>query len=373
VQVVALGYFAPPGGLFHLAMMRLLTHRVAKIVAQLGVKPDLVMAHKLTIEGVVAHALWQRSGIPYACSIRGEVEEKFLRYKPALARHVGDVVREAESLYFVSAWFEKAIARRYPGLVRRQARLPNFVSDAISPAFVPWNPDVLLTVLDLGMYRRKGFPELVAGLAWARRTNPKLRLDVVGWSTPRVMREVRRMVRRAGVADAVNFLGVMKHDEVLARMPRYAALVLPAKNETFGMVYAEALLSGVPILYAQDSGIDGYVDDIEVGVRVPQGDFLGVAEGLLALSTDSPKYRRVIRESYDVLRARFDPEPCLADFRVMLGRACRRVRRLAIAQIAPVPSTAYMEGQHAIARNLRTGMGTQRASQSALGGSFRSR
>jgi len=373
VQVVALGYFAPPGGLFHRTMMRLLARRVAGIVARLGVRPDLVMAHKLTIEGVVAHALWQKSGIPYACSIRGEVEEKFLRFKPGLARHVGEVVRESEALYFVSAWFENVIARRYPGLARRKARLPNFISGAITPCHAPWDPDALLTVLDLNMYRRKGFPELVAGLAWARRTNPRLRLDVIGWSSPRTMRLVERMVARAGVADAVRFLGVMKHEDVLAQMPRYAALVLPAKNETFGMVYAEALLSGVPILYAQNSGIDGYVDDLDVGVRVPAGDFLAVAEGLLRLSAGGAKYRRGIRENYEALCARFAPEPCLADFRTMLGRAQRRAKRLGLAGIAAVPTTAFMEGQHAIARNLGTGMGTQRAGQSALGGALRSR
>ena len=353
-QVVALGYLAPPGGLFHLTMMRRLADRIARVTASLGVRPDLVMAHKLTIEGVVAHALWQKSGVPYACSVRGEVEEKFLRFKPALARHMSDVIREAEALYFVSAWFEKTVARRFPGLARRQARLPNFLSESIRPSWEPWDPDTLLTVLDLNMYRRKGFPALVAGLAWARRSNPRLKLDVIGWSSPGVMREIVRMVARAGVTGAVNFLGVLPHDDVLRRMPRYAALVLPAKNETFGMVYAEALLSGVPVLYPENSGIDGYVDDLHVGVRVTPGDFLAVADGLLALAREGAEFRRAIREHYEAVRARFAPEPCLAEFRAMLDGARRRVRRLAIAQIAPRRFATPMEGHHGIARNLRT-------------------
>ena len=34
--------------------------------------------------------------------------------------------------------------------------------------------------------------------------------------------------------------------------------VMPSKNETFGLVYIEALLQGLPILYAKNEGIEGF-------------------------------------------------------------------------------------------------------------------
>src|SRR6202041_671714 len=98
-----------------------------------------------------------------------------------------------------------------------------------------------------------------------------------------VMRRVKALVRKAGVEEAVHFLGVLSHDDVLRAMPRYGAMVLPARNETFGMVYLEALLSRTPILYTRDSGIDGYLGGFDVGVPVCAGDVKAIADGLCSL------------------------------------------------------------------------------------------
>jgi len=44
--------------------------------------------------------------------------------------------------------------------------------------------------------------------------------------------------------------------------------LLPAVNETFGMAYIEALSVGCPILYVENTGVDGYFDDIRVGEKI---------------------------------------------------------------------------------------------------------
>ena len=213
------------------------------------------MAHKLTIEGAIACRLWQMLGRPYVCCVRGEVEDKFFRYKPELAGYFGEVIAHAEALYYVSAWFRGLIEARYPGLARRQKLLPNFShQSAVRSIVSPRSEHTFVSILDLNQYRRKGFDNLLAALGEARRRVPDLRLDVIGWSTPETMAHLRRLTNEAGATAAVRFLGVLPHESVLKAMPRYGAMVLPAKNETFGMVYVEALLSGVPVLYVAGSG-----------------------------------------------------------------------------------------------------------------------
>lgn len=318
-RLVALGYWALPAGLLHRIAMRRLALQIRDIVANLGVAPDLVMAHKLTIEGVAAYRLWRMMGIPYICCIRGEVEDKFFRFKPGLSPLFAEVIAHAEALFYVSAWFRKRIERRYLGLVRREMLLPNFHSGPVATAEVPADPHAVVSVLDLDMYRRKGFHHLIAAMAVARKTVPDLRLDVIGWSSPATMTRLHEMVERAGLARAVRFLGEMSRNEVLSALPRYRALVLPARNETFGMVYVEALLARVPILYTADSGIDGYLDDLNAGVKVRAGDIGAIARGLCALARDGAMYRTALSRDYARIRDRFAPERYLEDFRALLA------------------------------------------------------
>ncbi len=328
-RLYAVGYWGLPGGLFHRNAMGRIASQIRETLAELGVRPDLVVAHKLTIEGVVAYRLWQTSGLDYVCCVRGEVEDKLFRFKPELRGLFGQVIAKAEMLLYVSAWFTKRIERTYPGFVRQQMLLPNFANPgAIEPLPVEPARHRFVTVLDLGMYRRKGFHHLVVALAEARKRIPDLELDVIGWSTPTVMKRVRALVRKAGVQEAVNFLGVLPHDEVLRAIPRYGAMVLPARNETFGMVYLEALLSRTPILYARDSGIDGYLGGFDVGVPVHAGDVKAIADGLCSLVFDGARYRRALFRDHRAIRARFAPHAYLRDFRSLVEAVRHRASRM---------------------------------------------
>lgn len=328
-RVHAIGYWGLPGGLFHRHAMRRIAATIRKTLSERGIRPDIVVAHKLTIEGVVAYRLRQKLGLEYVCCVRGEVEDKLFRFKPELRGLFGQVIAKAEMLLYVSAWFAKRIERTYPGHVRRQMFLPNFsVRGAVEQSSVEPAPRRFVTVLDLGMYRRKGFHDLVAGLAEARKRVPDLELDVIGWSTPRVMRRVRALVRKAGVEGAVHFLGVLPHEEVLRAMPRYGAMVLPARNETFGMVYLEALLARTPILYTRDSGIDGYLGGFDVGVSVRVGDVSAIAEGLCSLVFDGARYRRALFRDHRAICARFAPNAYLRDFRNLVDTIQDRTSRM---------------------------------------------
>lgn len=57
------------------------------------------------------------------------------------------------------------------------------------------------------------------------------------------------------------FLGQLSRKEVLAKMRESDIFILPSKNETFGMVYLEALASGCITVCSKNDGIDGIIKD----------------------------------------------------------------------------------------------------------------
>ena len=62
--------------------------------------------------------------------------------------------------------------------------------------------------------------------------------------------------------------GTMHKEQLLQLYRKYDIFVMPSKAETFGLVYAEAISQGMPVIYTKDQGFDGQFKDGEVGFAV---------------------------------------------------------------------------------------------------------
>ncbi|MDB5577985.1 MAG: hypothetical protein JWR80_3161 [Bradyrhizobium sp.] len=299
-------------GLHH--SMRQTARRIIALLDDQGIQPDLVHAHKLTFEGLAGWYVAQHFGVPLFVSLRGEVETKVFRYKPSLRAFLRKVAVYATRLYFVSAWFEGEFDRRAPGNTAKQRRLPNIVRN-IGPVINVRAPgDRFLAVLNLDTRKRKGLNWLLDGVAMAAKVNPRVKLDIVGGGTKKSFAAVAGMIAARGLKDTVHLAGPLSNEALLARMPDYRGLVLPSLNETFGMVYVEALFAGIPIIYTAGTGIDGYLDDLDVGTAVTPRDAASISAAMLQMFERSAELRRNIVAAAPILFAIFDPQASLTTY-----------------------------------------------------------
>jgi glycosyltransferase involved in cell wall biosynthesis len=126
------------------------------------------------------------------------------------------------------------------------------------------------------------------------------------------------MVTRLELEGLVRFTGMLSSPEV-ARVLQGADLMLfPSRNEGFGLVAAEALIAGVPVVVCTDGGgVSDVVPETGAGRRVsPQpGQIAAAALELL----DDPDARDAARELGRIWRKRLDPavvaERCEAWYR----------------------------------------------------------
>ncbi len=73
------------------------------------------------------------------------------------------------------------------------------------------------------------------------------------------------------------------------------AFLMPSTSESFGLVYAEALLNGTPIMYSKDCmGFDGIFKN--VGVGVDPFSVISIAEGIKDLMDHHSFYRQHITD-----------------------------------------------------------------------------
>ena len=66
----------------------------------------------------------------------------------------------------------------------------------------------------------------------------------------------------------IHFTGKLSHDNVLKIMRQNDIFILPSVNETFGMVYLEAMASGCISVCTKNDGVDGIIKNGENGFTV---------------------------------------------------------------------------------------------------------
>ena len=99
-------------------------------------------------------------------------------------------------------------------------------------------------------YRRKGLEELIAAFDEVASDHPDAELQLVVDAPKRLLRCVQSAVHRA----RIHVQPPLDPQALLAFMGWADLFALPSWREAFGLVYAEALAAGTPVLATSDSG-----------------------------------------------------------------------------------------------------------------------
>ena len=148
------------------------------------------------------------------------------------------------------------MARTVPALL---AVLPNAVPlDHFPPAPASSrDTDQLLWVG--ARSEHKGIDTLLRAMAVAHGRRPSLRLRMIGSATNAEDARWRALADELRIRDAVSFEPVAARSVVGPEMRQAAIFVHPSPFETFGMVAAEALASGLPVAATPSGGVEEIV------------------------------------------------------------------------------------------------------------------
>ena len=83
---------------------------------------------------------------------------------------------------------------------------------------------------------------------------------------------LRQLSKKLGIEKNIIFDGQLPRNEVYSMMKKSYCFIMVSDNETFGMVYIEAMLAGCVTVASKAGGVDGVIIDGENGFLSKQGD-----------------------------------------------------------------------------------------------------
>ncbi|HSJ09653.1 MAG TPA: glycosyltransferase family 1 protein [Longimicrobiales bacterium] len=124
-------------------------------------------------------------------------------------------------------------------------------------------------------------------------TPPALRLKVAGRDPDGMQLDrLRAHARSLGVAERVDFLGLVPHSDVWALYSEAEMFVYPSEMETFGLPLLEAMRVGVPVVAARRMSIPEVVGD--AGVLFDPDDLDEMTAAMAAVLDDAPLRERLV-------------------------------------------------------------------------------
>lgn len=204
--------------------------------------PDIVVAHMPS--GIL---FADKLGLPFVAAVHVSDIEVLtkplykLHFKPRLEK----AYRHANRIAARSDVLKKKFLKLYPEFENKTFTAYSGVDGAVLRT---WSNNQKIKVLTCGKFiKRKNIDKVIKACDMFEN----IELTVIG--------EGKENLRK--LSDKPIFTGQIPHDKVIEKMKNSDIFILPSVNETFGMVYLEALASGCITVCRRGDGIDGIIED----------------------------------------------------------------------------------------------------------------
>lgn len=259
---------------------------------------DCIHAHTWYSDGGVAYLLSKKYNIPYITAIRNtdlNLFQKWLFYVRPFGRKI---LNRAKNVILIAASYKDRVLAQHSlqniknDLADKLKIIPNGVDPYWIENAIPvkkTHTGSTLHVLFIGKFTKsKNIVALQEAVRLLNQENNKgIKLHIVGGGGSK-LKEVMTNAER--YPDLFQFYGkVFDKDRLLQIFRSCDVFAMPSMYETFGLVYVEAMLQGLPIMYKKNEGIDGLYAE-KIGEAVTIGNVAEIKEKLKLLYENYDSY-----------------------------------------------------------------------------------
>lgn len=275
-----------------LPFLRAAGYMAAGLLKGLGTRFDVIHAHYAVPQGLLGVLLKKLKKKPLAVTLHGS-DVTVLGKNPFTRPLVALVLNEADRVIAVSDFLRRE-ALAIGGSEKKARVIYGGVSTR--EAIQGEGGDRGKRVLFIGaLVRQKGVDTLIRAFKKVMERYGDAELVIVGDGAER--KGLERLCRELGVK--ARFKGYV--DDTGEALRKSAVLVLPSREEGFGLVLLEAMASGVPVVAARVGGIPEIVNE-ENGLLVKSGDPEALAEAISRVLEDRELRERLVEKGFETLK-----------------------------------------------------------------------
>lgn len=281
---------------------RLLLHKkINKITRDIELKVDVntiefIHAHTWYSDGGVAYRLYKKYNIPYIVTIRNSDLNLFQKYLIHERFFGSKILLNAKKIILISASYKERLIKQKSlqfikqELVNKLELIPNGVDDF-------WIENVVIQqksltsptqVLFVGKFTKgKNVIQLQKAVEALNEESIPIHLHLIGGGgkaektvIKTVQNNPKTMFYHGKIFDKSKLKTYFEKAHIFA---------MPSKRETFGLVYVEAMLQGLPVLYTAHEGIDGFYTD-KIGEKVSSSKISEIKQQLMKLINSYDSY-----------------------------------------------------------------------------------
>ncbi|MEG1722563.1 MAG: glycosyltransferase family 4 protein [Bacteroidales bacterium] len=279
----------------------LLTQQLVKNYIRRYGKPDLIHAHFGQWAGYAAARIKRIYGIDYivtehASSINGA----------SVSESQAAILRKAYSGASAVLCVGSMLAgnlKKYCADPSKIAVLPNFVdTSTFRPGTHVAQKEQAFRFISVGnLTPRKGFADLIGAFAQTFADTPHVTLEIAGDGAEK--ERLQSLIHTYGMSDRITLMGNLSREALSEKLRECDAFALASYGETFGIVFIEAMATGMPAIGTVCGGPEDIITP-ESGFLIEPGDTAELSQKLRELYDtyerfDRKEISRYIAEHFD--------------------------------------------------------------------------
>lgn len=252
---------------------------------------DCIHAYTLFTDGNSAMRFSKYTGKPYVVAVRDTDVNTFFKYMPHLRSRGVKILMGASKVFFLSTTYRDFVLENYipeskkEAIMRKSYIMPNGIDDfwfenSCSDSDIDTKQkrfdDKLINIVFAGRINENKNPiTTLKAVDILEKKGYNVKFTVIGDFEDSELKRVLLSDNR------VEYVPKIPKEKLVEYYRENDIFVMPSHQETFGLVYAEAMSQGLPVLYTKGQGFDGQFEDGEVGYAINSHSPEDIAEKIL--------------------------------------------------------------------------------------------